>query len=106
MELRDLRTGVSMVASSTPDVYMKNRDQWHRWLEENAASSQGIWLLYDKGANRTLNYDDIVEEALCYGWVDSLTHRHNESQARSAEQAMSPSQALALYGVGRLEARK
>jgi uncharacterized protein YdeI (YjbR/CyaY-like superfamily) len=71
-----------MVASSIPDVYVKDRAQWHLWLEEHAADSKGIWLVYDKGANRTISYDDIVEEALCYGWVDSLTRRHNDSQAK------------------------
>lgn len=71
-----------MVASNVPEVYIKDRDQWHSWLEANAAVSQGIWLVYDKGAGRSLNYDDIVEEALCYGWIDSLSRRHNETQTK------------------------
>lgn len=51
------------------------------WLAENAGTSAGIWVVYAKGDQRTLGYDDIVEEALCVGWVDSLPRRLDEQQA-------------------------
>ena len=53
-------------------VYVKNRTEWRRWLRKNAARCQEIWLIYykkDSGKPR-IPYDDAVEEALCFGWID------------------------------------
>ena len=50
-------------------------DGWRRWLEEHHASSEGIWLVrYKKGHASHVPYDLMVEEALCFGWIDGL-HR-------------------------------
>lgn len=55
-------------------LYAKNRDEWRTWLEKNAARSAEIWLIsYKKHTGKpSVPYDDAVEEALCYGWVDSI----------------------------------
>lgn len=53
-------------------VYIRDRGSWRSWLDARASSSSGIWLVHDKGPARQLSYDDIVEEALCFGWIDSL----------------------------------
>ena len=58
--------------SDAPQAYLADRAAWRAWLTEHAAGSTGIWLVYDKGPGRRLSYDDIVDEALCFGWVDSL----------------------------------
>jgi len=58
-----------------PRVEVESRAAWRRWLSANHARAQGIWLVtYKKTADprRYLSYDDIVDEALCFGWVDSL----------------------------------
>ena len=46
---------------------------WRAWLESNHADTGGVWLvLYKKGAGTpAMGYDESVEEALCFGWVDS-----------------------------------
>ena len=51
----------------------KNRAAWRKWLAKHHASKAGIWLIYYKKASGivTLSYADAVEEALCYGWIDS-----------------------------------
>jgi uncharacterized protein YdeI (YjbR/CyaY-like superfamily) len=63
--------------------YAKDRQALRKWFEENHAISNGIWLIYDKNVSekRMLTYDDIVEEAICFGWIDSVTHSLNEKQA-------------------------
>jgi uncharacterized protein YdeI (YjbR/CyaY-like superfamily) len=63
--------------------YAKDRAAWRMWLERHHAVSRGVWLIYDKEpiGQRTLSYDDIVDEALCFGWVDSLTRSLNDKQA-------------------------
>ena len=53
--------------------YAKDRKTWRKWLEKNHAKSPGIWLIYyKKNSGKTrVAYDDAVEEALCFGWIDS-----------------------------------
>ena len=58
----------------TPGLHVTNRKDWRLWLKENHASEKEIWLIYYKkhtGKPR-VPYDDAVEEALCFGWIDSI----------------------------------
>lgn len=50
-----------------------NRSDWRKWLLENHRSRQSVWLIYYKikSGKPTLKYDDAVDEALCFGWIDS-----------------------------------
>jgi uncharacterized protein YdeI (YjbR/CyaY-like superfamily) len=50
-----------------------DRDHWRRWLAENHDREKEIWLVYHRKASGKprISYDDAVEEALCYGWIDS-----------------------------------
>jgi uncharacterized protein YdeI (YjbR/CyaY-like superfamily) len=54
-------------------VRPKSRKAWRDWLAKNHASSQGVWLVYAKKHSGlpSLSYNDAVEEALCFGWIDS-----------------------------------
>ena len=54
-------------------VRPKSRKAWRDWLEKNHASSTGVWLVYAKKHSGipSLTYNDAVEEALCFGWIDS-----------------------------------
>lgn len=70
-------------------VYVPDRAAWRAWLAANFAQPEPIWLVYDKAdaaarnAARTsaLTYDDIVEEALCFGWIDSLPRKLSATQS-------------------------
>jgi uncharacterized protein YdeI (YjbR/CyaY-like superfamily) len=59
-----------------PQVQPKSRKAWRSWLEKNHASLTGVWLVYAKKHTRfpSLTYNDAVEEALCFGWIDSKIH--------------------------------
>ena len=63
------------VLDTLEDVYVEDRAAWRRWLRKHHASSPGIWLVYDRKTSRDdrLAYADAVEEALCFGWIDSTT---------------------------------
>jgi uncharacterized protein YdeI (YjbR/CyaY-like superfamily) len=54
-------------------LYVINRQNFRRWLEENHKSKKEIWLIqYKKAARKpSINYVEAVEEALCFGWIDS-----------------------------------
>jgi uncharacterized protein YdeI (YjbR/CyaY-like superfamily) len=56
-------------AKKVDRYYAEDRAAWRAWLERSHASARGVWLVYDKrtSGKRTLSYDDIVEEALCFG---------------------------------------
>ena len=55
-----------------PTTHAKDRSEWRKWLEKHATSS-GVWLsYYKKGSSKpSVSYDEAVEEALCFGWIDS-----------------------------------
>lgn len=59
--------------SPIPTYYPKTRAEWREWLAANYAISTGIWLiLIKKGATLAgIAYTEAVEEALCFGWIDS-----------------------------------
>ena len=58
-------------------VYFAERDDWRNWLAEHYDKQKEIWLVFPKknsGKPRIL-YNDAVEEALCFGWIDSTAKR-------------------------------
>ncbi|MEX0750776.1 MAG: YdeI/OmpD-associated family protein [Dehalococcoidia bacterium] len=66
-------------------LYAKDRRAWRKWLEKHAATAKEIWLVYyTKASNKpSIPYNDAVEEALCFGWIDSNLKPHGpESRAQ------------------------
>jgi len=63
-------------------LYVKNRDEWRSWLEKNGRSCREICLIYYKknSGKPRIAYDDAVEEALCFGWIDGKTVRIDEQR--------------------------
>ena len=58
-------------------LYVTNRKDWRRWLLEHHNKEKKIWLIYFKkhtGKPR-IPYDDAVEEAICFGWIDTTVKR-------------------------------
>ncbi len=65
-------------------IYCKDRDEWRNWLAKNHKKEPGIWLVYYKkhtGKPR-VSYNDAVEEAICFGWIDSTIQRMDEERYR------------------------
>jgi uncharacterized protein YdeI (YjbR/CyaY-like superfamily) len=61
---------------------VRTRRKWRAWLRAHHATIAQIWLVFWKKHTGVpcLSYDDAVEEALCYGWVDSLVRRVDEDR--------------------------
>jgi uncharacterized protein YdeI (YjbR/CyaY-like superfamily) len=74
----------------------KSRKAWRAWLDKNHASSPGIWLVYAKKHTGipSLTYSEAVEEALCFGWIDSLIHPIDDSHYK---QVFTPRKAKSLW---------
>lgn len=60
-------------------VHPLTLEDWRTWLSEHHSSSSGIWLAtYKKATGKPrLAYEEAVEEALCWGWIDSVTRAHD-----------------------------
>jgi uncharacterized protein YdeI (YjbR/CyaY-like superfamily) len=58
----------------TKILYVTNRKDWRKWLREHYKTEKEIWLVYPRKetGNPRITYNDAVEEALCFGWIDSI----------------------------------
>jgi uncharacterized protein YdeI (YjbR/CyaY-like superfamily) len=70
-------------------LHLSDRKEWHDWLASNFNREKEIWLIYpSKQSGRPrIPYNDAVEEALSFGWIDSTVKRHDE---HSSAQRFSP----------------
>lgn len=80
LKLRN-RQGREMGTLGNLDVIpFESAGQWQEWLAENHATSNGIWLrIFKKGSGQqTITYDEALDEALCYGWIDGQGKGYDE----------------------------
>ena len=63
-------------------VHFEDRESWRTWLNENYRDVRAVWLVFDKKhtGKRCVTYDAAVEEALCFGWIDSIIKRIDEGR--------------------------
>ncbi len=66
-----------MPAKNRKTLEVRSRQQWRSWLEAHHDSEPEIWLVFYKRhtAEESISYDDAVDEALCFGWIDSIVRR-------------------------------
>jgi uncharacterized protein YdeI (YjbR/CyaY-like superfamily) len=64
-------------------VHPLTRAEWRAWLEQNQARKEGVWLVtYKKTTGKPrVEYDESVEEALCFGWIDSKGNKLDEERS-------------------------
>ena len=69
---------------SAPHVQVDDRDAWRRWLEANHATAMGVWVVTWRRSSgrRGLDYEALIEEALCFGWVDGQAARVDELRSK------------------------
>lgn len=72
------------MAVELAELLLPTQDAWQSWLDEQHASSPGVWLvLHKKGGRITeLTYEDALQVALCYGWIDGQVARRDEQSYR------------------------
>jgi uncharacterized protein YdeI (YjbR/CyaY-like superfamily) len=61
-------------------IYTITRRDWRNWLQENSQTEKSVWLiLYHKKSNvKSINLIEATEEALCFGWIDSLCKKRDK----------------------------
>lgn len=72
-----------MTRPPSNSVHPKSRAEWRRWLEKNHTRTEGVWLVtYKKSAGKPrFEYGESVEEALCFGWIDSKPAKLDEERS-------------------------
>lgn len=86
-------------------VYCATREEWRGWLEQNHDKSKGIWLIYyKKGSGKPrVPYDNAVEEALCFGWIDSTVKRIDEEKYAQRYTPRKPDSGWSELNMRRME---
>ncbi|MES2459496.1 MAG: YdeI/OmpD-associated family protein [Armatimonadota bacterium] len=76
----------------TETLYVNHRQEWRAWLTENHKKAAEIWLVYPRklSGKARLAYDDAVEEALCFGWIDGI---QKSLDAENSAQRFTPRRA-------------
>ncbi len=91
----------------------RNREEWRNWLEKNQARKTEVWLVFLKQHTEKPNvsYNDAVEEALCFGWIDGVKrsidedrymHRFTPRKADSKWSKLNKERALRMRRAGQM----
>jgi uncharacterized protein YdeI (YjbR/CyaY-like superfamily) len=94
-------------------LYAKNRQEWRSWLEANHDAQTAIWMaFYKKGSGKeSVSYEEAVEEALCFGWIDGTRksgdeetyfQRFSPRTSRSQWSEVNKRRAAKMYRQGRM----
>ena len=61
------------MATENKIMYFENREDWRKWLMDNFDTANEIWFVFPQKSSgkKSILYNDAVEEALCFGWIDS-----------------------------------
>lgn len=86
-------------------VEITSRDDLHRWLLENHTQTESIWLVVYKKhvTEKHVNHWDIVDEGLCFGWIDSRVAKLDEDRSLLLFSPRKPKSAWSRVNKGRLE---
>jgi uncharacterized protein YdeI (YjbR/CyaY-like superfamily) len=86
-------------------VAPKDRTAWRRWLQRHHTRTDGVWLLIRKKGSPApgVGYEDAVEEALCFGWIDATSNRHDGDHYRLWVAPRKPRSVWAASNKARVE---
>ena len=100
--------------TTLPTRLFKTRRDWASWLGANHGKSPGVWLQLAKkvAGVQSVSYDEAIEVALCFGWIDGQKQAHDEQywlqrftprSRKSAWSKINKAKALALIEAGKME---
>ncbi len=67
-----------------PEYYFKTAKEWRVWLEANHDKSQGVFIIFYKVGHEkeSMRWEEAVQQALCFGWIDSTVKSLGEGKRR------------------------
>src|SRR6266581_65526 len=73
---------VKMLSKSLKTLEVRSREQWREWHTKHFDSESEVWLVFHKRQTGlpSIAYDDALDEALCFGWIDSLVKRLDDDR--------------------------
>ncbi len=79
-------------------LYIDKRKDWRLWLEKNYEKEKEVWLIFPNKSTgkKRLDYNDAVEEALCFGWIDSIVKKYDKD---SSAQRFTPRNPGSKYSI-------
>jgi uncharacterized protein YdeI (YjbR/CyaY-like superfamily) len=91
--------------ADAPEVFAEDRATWRAWLDANHAISGGAWLVTwrSRSGRRGLPYEEAVEEALCFGWVDGTAGTVDEDRGKLYFAPRKPNSGWAATNKARVE---
>lgn len=94
-----------MRINQSKTLYVTNRKDWRTWLENNFEKENEVWLVYPKKASGLprISYNDAVEEALCFGWIDSTAKRIDEKTSAQRFSPRNPKSSFSQPNIERLK---
>jgi uncharacterized protein YdeI (YjbR/CyaY-like superfamily) len=97
------------MAVELDELLVKDAAEWRTWLEQNHATSPGVWLVLHKKGGRTteLDYEAALNEALCFGWIDGQGRRRDDDSSFQRMTRRGPKSvwsARTVDRIGKLEA--
>lgn len=71
--------GLTNILEGIQEFHAQTIDDWRLWLEKNAITEKAVWLIlyHKKSSTPCITYEQAVEHALCYGWIDSKAKKRN-----------------------------
>lgn len=69
--------------SDIEQFYPKSQTEWRQWLQENHVSKSSVWLIFykKKSEQPTISWSEAVDEALCFGWIDSVKKKLDDERS-------------------------
>lgn len=85
--------------------YPTNRQQWRRWLQKHHNTTQSIWVvMYKKDSGvPTITWSDAVDEAICFGWIDSIKKSVDHQQSIQYFSRRKPTSAWSKINKAKVE---
>ena len=73
-------------------ISASNAAEWRTWLAQNCQSEKEVWLIihHKSSGTRSPRYHEAIEQALCFGWIDSQARKHDASSSRLRFTPRSP----------------
>ncbi len=86
------------------ELYITDRKEWRKWLRKNHSTCEEVWLRYYKkpSGKPRIPYNDAVEEALCFGWIDGKIKRINEDYYIQRFTPRRPGSRWSKYNIDRV----
>ncbi len=84
-----------------PELLVADTAEWRTWLRGHHSKSQGVWLVLAKKGTTyptTLSYDEALDEAICFGWIDGRLGRRDNAQRSGDDSHHETLGALGLNG--------